>query len=35
LSIGVTLVIGLAFLLISTQTMKVAKSNPAEVLKSE
>jgi putative ABC transport system permease protein len=35
LSIGVTLVIGLAFLLISTQTLKVAKSNPAEVLKSE
>jgi putative ABC transport system permease protein len=35
LSIGVTLVIGFAFLLITTQTLKVAKSNPAEVLKSE
>lgn len=33
--IGVTLVFTLAILLISSQTIKVARSNPAEVLKNE
>ena len=35
LSIGLCAVVGFAFLLISSQTLKVARANPAEVLKSE
>lgn len=35
LIIGVAAVMGIAFLMIATHTLKVARTNPAEVLKNE
>jgi hypothetical protein len=33
--IGVLVILGLALIMIGSQTLKVARTNPAEVLKSE